>query len=552
MVSYDYDAGLPVKEYANGIPVVTGVGYQASGALSGYTTGMNVGHNVTATIGQDGWLPRPSSISTSGATANFVSGSYSYDGAGNVMGIGADSFSYDLLSRLSSASLSGAGSQSFSYDQYGNLLTKGGTTFCTGTCTNNQVTGGTFLRGNLTSYGGQTFAWDGLDRMTSSTQSSMTWNYLYDGSDERAAKIPPTGSWTYTVRDESKRVESEFSGATPSRDNIFLGNQLVASYANAAVGGNGPTWLFYASDHLGTPRLLTDLSGATVESRKYWPFGEAVPTQGTFEALRFATMEFDAEGGTSAGLASDRYYDHARSHVGGLGRFLEPDRVEAKSLNPQTWNRYAYARNNPLRFNDPNGLVEVEVTIRHFIQQPSVLSPFGRLHGDNRGFSLNPKLGSRTEQQIVVETDPSKRFNPLISKEKVTGPTLNRTTGLEGHATGSSMTVDVSRAPDDSVLIKASQNEEVPRSATFGIGTFGNGIASNVTISIDPSGSEISAWGDRSSFPSLEINVSEWGQSFSLYRGDQSSSPFGLFSSTSFAADCVGAPEATCSQTERK
>jgi len=358
VVSYDYDAGLPVKEYANGIPVVTGVGYQASGALSGYATGINVGHNVTTTIGQDpSLLPRPLNISTSGASTNFATGNYSYDGAGNIMVIGLDAYGYDLRSRLTSASLSGIGSQSFTYDQYGNLLTKGGTTFCSPTCTNNQVTGGSFLRGNLTSYGGQSFAYDGLDRMTSSTQSSLTWNYVYDGSDERTAKIPPTGSWTYTVRDEGKRVASEFSATTPSRDNVFLGSQLVASYANGGVGGNGPVWVFFASDHLGTPRLLTDIAAnlAEAQPRRYWPYGEAATTAGTFEALRFATMEFDAEGGTSPGLVSDRYYDHARSHVGGLGRFLSTDKLQGKPGDPQSWNRYAYALNNPLKHVDLDG-----------------------------------------------------------------------------------------------------------------------------------------------------------------------------------------------------
>jgi hypothetical protein len=39
-----------------------------------------------------------------------------------------------------------------------------------------------------------------------------------------------------------------------------------------------------------------------------------------------------------------------------MGRFMSPDPIAGNVMNPQSWNRYAYAANNPLKFTDPSGL----------------------------------------------------------------------------------------------------------------------------------------------------------------------------------------------------
>ena len=38
-----------------------------------------------------------------------------------------------------------------------------------------------------------------------------------------------------------------------------------------------------------------------------------------------------------------------------ITQFSQPDSIVPDLQNPQDWNRYAYARNNPLRYNDPSG-----------------------------------------------------------------------------------------------------------------------------------------------------------------------------------------------------
>src|SRR5690349_25120453 len=67
-------------------------------------------------------------------------------------------------------------------------------------------------------------------------------------------------------------------------------------------------------------------------------------------AVWFTSKERDAETGLD--------YFGARYMSSAQGRFTSPDPLiaSAKLEDPQTWNQYVYARNNPLRYTYPLGL----------------------------------------------------------------------------------------------------------------------------------------------------------------------------------------------------
>jgi RHS repeat-associated protein len=120
-------------------------------------------------------------------------------------------------------------------------------------------------------------------------------------------------------------------------------------------------WL--VSDHLGTPRMVADLSGSltNIKRHDYLPFGEELfagiggrtTTQGYVSGnLRQGFTGYEKDGETGLNFAQARYYASMQ------GRFtsIDPLMASAKITSPQSWNRYAYVYNNPLRFIDPSGM----------------------------------------------------------------------------------------------------------------------------------------------------------------------------------------------------
>lgn len=140
--------------------------------------------------------------------------------------------------------------------------------------------------------------------------------------------------------------------------------------------GSGADARRLVTDQLGTPRMVLDAGGqlSGVSRHDYLPFGEEIaasvggrvttPGYGKADNLRQKFTGYERDTELRLDFAQARYYSSAQ------GRFTSTDPILMKThrLNdPQQFNLYAYARNNPLKFNDPNGedITRVDTTRKY-------------------------------------------------------------------------------------------------------------------------------------------------------------------------------------------
>jgi RHS repeat-associated protein len=291
----------------------------------------------------------------------------------------SQSYSYDSLNRLQSATEAGGWTQSYDYDRYGNRAVRSGSYLPNAAMTptsafagdlsafnasTNRIVLGGFgydANGNLTSdptTAVNGIAYDAENHQTSYTRGAVTNSYVYDGEGRRVKKVDSTGTSLY-VYDASGRLIAEYTSGNPT--------------------GSGTNYL--TVDTLGSTRVVTDGSGAVKARYDYLPFGEEIASTvggrgsvagyGGADSTRqkFTAKERDTESGLD--YFGARYYSNAQGRFTSVDEFnpvigkqgaankQEAEKQFRRYLGqPQHWDRYSYALNNPLRFIDPDGFAE--------------------------------------------------------------------------------------------------------------------------------------------------------------------------------------------------
>ena len=305
--------------------------------------------------------------SSGGTVALWSSGQYVYDGAGNITAIGTASapngdgkvsaFTYDPASRLKTTSIGRATGgdilESYTYDGFGNIIQHSRTSPDTiaypptgypPNPLNNYMTepgvsydaAGT---GNVVAIGGQTLTYDAFNQVTTKTSAGAPtpeYAYIYDVNEERIG-IEYGSATHWTIRDFDNKPLIQFDGPAPSATQtpwawvesfVWADGKMVMAERPPGSGG-GP--LHYHTDHLGSPRIITDASGQPLASGRidYAPYGEEITASGG-ELLKFTGHERDYD---LSNPSNDTYLDymHARYYDSRRGRFVGSSRVDLQA-----------------------------------------------------------------------------------------------------------------------------------------------------------------------------------------------------------------------------
>lgn len=273
-------------------------------------------------------------------------------------------YKYDPLNRLTEAQEKTGSTQNwiqtFGYDVYGNRTSFSQTIGSTTTTTTPTVNAST-NRFNT----GQGFAYDANGNVTQDVDavSSHTRSFTFNGDNKQTQVKDVTNSnhvvGTYFYDGEGKRVKK----VTDTETTVFVYalGRIVAEYSTQI--SSTPSVAYTTSDHLGSPRVITNEQSQVESRRDFMPFGEELYTGvgGRSSSINYGSSADDVRQkftGYQKDSETNLDFAEARMYENRFGRFTAIDPIIIKRdrlADPQRLNLYIYVRNNPIKYKDSRG-----------------------------------------------------------------------------------------------------------------------------------------------------------------------------------------------------
>jgi RHS repeat-associated protein len=294
-----------------------------------------------------------------------------------------ETYEYDRLDRLTRTDVSSAtyistefnGSQTQDYDALGNITYKSdvgaytyGTGIANGAGIHAVVGAGNKsyqydANGNMTSGDGRTVVWSSFNKPTLITKGSSSAAFSYDASRSRYKKVNHLGDTTLYVGSLYEKHTKGVGTANESVDEkhyIYANGQLVAEHIVSSTAGVQTRYLH--KDALGSVDLVTDAYANVVDRRSFDSWGKLrnltwKDSEGITNPLYLTQLPFTNKGFTGHENIQevDLIHMNGRVYDATLARFMSADPHIQEGALTQSYNRYSYVMNNPLKYTDPSG-----------------------------------------------------------------------------------------------------------------------------------------------------------------------------------------------------
>ena len=350
---------------------------------------MDARGNVISQTSGNGLVTERYFDNATGRLASIVTGegaiqnlNYQYDSIGNLLfkedysGTKqlSESFTYDNLNRLTSAQTSDGSLQNFEYDALGNIVFKSGVGSYSygnnaGPHAVTQVSGEDGLinyhydaNGNLVQDNNRTLSYTVFNKpdVISNGEHSTEFNYAPDQSRYQRKDINSDGT---TTRHYIGNAEIIFNADGSRKHKRFIANAVVTHLFDNADNLASTQHRYIHTDSLGSVDVVTDENLSIVEQLSFDAFGSRRNANNWQElsADELAGFTLDSYVLNQGYTGHEQLDELGLIHMNGrvydptLGRFLQADPFIQEPSNTQSYNRYSYVLNNPLKYTDPTG-----------------------------------------------------------------------------------------------------------------------------------------------------------------------------------------------------
>jgi RHS repeat-associated protein len=321
---------------------------------------VNLGSGDVDTYGYDMNTGRMTSYQFAvGSTPKYETGTLTWNANGTLGALGitnqiytADAqsctYGYDDLARLGSTSCGATWAQTFTYDPFGNIVKSGAISFqVTYDPATNHIstipgaTAPTYdLNGNLltiTDSSSHSYSWDAYGKAIGIDTTVLTYDAL-----GRMVEQNKSGTFTELLYSPIGKL-ALMVRQIPQSVFLPLPGREQATYSSQTIRYRHYDWL-------GNGRFESNSTQLKYGDASYAPFGETYDVSG-LPYLSFTGQQQD----TVSGLDDFTFREYSPTQ----GRWISPDPSGMSAVdfsNPQSFNRYVYALNQPTELADASGL----------------------------------------------------------------------------------------------------------------------------------------------------------------------------------------------------